>query len=102
LGYEVDMRSVILLAALLAAPAAAAPSQPAAKGPWLDWSELSRRAAAAQPAVPDRLRPEADARALGDRVGQMVAAGDCRGGERMAMEAGDSALVRAVRNYCRS
>jgi hypothetical protein len=95
------MRTAILLAALLAAPVAAEPIQPAAKGPWIDWAELNRRAAVETPQQPDRPRPEPEARALGDRVGQMVAAGDCRGGERIAMEAGDSALVRAVRNYCR-
>jgi hypothetical protein len=94
------MRTVILLAALLAPSLAAAAPQPAERGPWLDWNELSRRAAAAQPQAPILPRSEADARALGDRVGRMVAVGDCRGGERMAMEAGDSALVRAVRTYC--
>jgi hypothetical protein len=30
----------------------------------------------------------------------MVASGDCRGGERMALAAGDARLVEAVRNYC--
>ena len=93
------MRTASLLAALLAPSLAAAAPPSAERGPWLDWNELSRRAAA-QPQAPILPRSEADARALGDRVGRMVAAGDCRGGERMAMEAGDSALVRAVRSYC--
>ena len=94
------MRTFLFLSALLAPTIAAAAAPPAEKGPWIDWAELSRRVETAQPAAP-RPRSEADARALGDRVGRMVAAGDCRGGERMAMEAGDSALVRAVRNYCK-
>ena len=92
------MRTAILLAALLAPSLAAAAPAPA-KGPWIDWSELSRRAETSQPA-PAPQRSEADARSLGDRVGRMVAAGDCRGGERLAAEARDSALVRAVREYC--
>jgi hypothetical protein len=80
---------------------AAAPPPPAApaKGLWIDWTALNQRAAEAQPQV--RGDAMAEARSLGDRVGKLVAAGDCRGGERMALAAGDSALVRAVRDYCR-
>ena len=89
---------MILLAALVAPSLAVAAPVPA-KGPWIDWSELSRRAETTQPA-PAPQRSETDARSLGDRVGRMVAAGDCRGGERLAAEARDSALVRAVREYC--
>ena len=92
------MRTAILLAALMAPSLAAAAPAPE-KAPWIDWSELSRRAETSKPA-PAPQRTEADARSLGDRVGQMVAAGDCRGGERLAAEARDSALVRAVREYC--
>jgi len=98
------MRIVILLLALLTPcmAVAAAPPPPAepAKSIWIDWTALSRRAAEAQPQV--RGDAVAEARSLGDRVGRLVAAGDCRGGERMALEAGDAALVRAVRDYCRS
>jgi hypothetical protein len=98
------MRITILLLALLA-PAtamASAPPPPAApaKSLWIDWTALSRRAVEALPQVSGD--PVAEARSLGDRVGRLVAAGDCRGGERMALAAGDSALVRAVRDYCRS
>jgi hypothetical protein len=46
-------------------------------------------------------RSEEEAVALGRRVGEVVRAGDCAGGERMAREAGDLALVRAVQEHCR-
>ncbi|HEV2866694.1 MAG TPA: hypothetical protein VGX37_09275 [Allosphingosinicella sp.] len=39
-------------------------------------------------------------RALGERVGEIVRLGDCQEGERVAREAGDFALVQAVRDYC--
>lgn len=42
-----------------------------------------------------------EAVALGERVGAVVRAGDCAQGERIAREAGDFALVRAVRAHCR-
>lgn len=42
-----------------------------------------------------------EARALGERVGEIVRLGDCEAGERLAREAGDFALVDAVRSYCR-
>ena len=99
------MRALILIASLLmpaAAVAAAPASIPASANLWIDWNELSRRAAGARPQPPAPAVSEAEARALGDRVGRMVAAGDCRGGEKVAMAAGDSKLVEAVRNYCRS
>lgn len=38
--------------------------------------------------------------ALGERVGDIVALGDCAEGERVARTAGDFALVAAVRDYC--
>ena len=47
-------------------------------------------------------RTHAEAVALGERVGQVVRAGDCAEGERIAREAGDFALVRAVRAHCSS
>jgi hypothetical protein len=46
-------------------------------------------------------RSEDEAVALGRRVGEVVRAGDCARGERIAREAGDIALVRAVREHCR-
>ena len=50
---------------------------------------------------PLQSRSEAEAVALGRRVGEVVATGDCAEGERIAREAGDFALVRAVREHCR-
>lgn len=41
-------------------------------------------------------------RDLGERVGEMVRTGDCEQGERLAREAGDFALVAAVRAHCRA
>jgi hypothetical protein len=99
------MRTLFLLISLLvpsALAAAAPPAVPASEGLWINWTELSRRAAAAQPQSMAPAGGEAEARALGDRVGRLVAAGDCRGGERVAMDAGDTKLVAAVRNYCRT
>ncbi len=97
------MRAAILLLALLTPSMAwaAAPSPPAppTRSLWVDWSALSRSAPEVQPQA--RADEVAQAHSLGDRVGRLVAAGDCRGGERMALAAGDSALVRAVRDYCR-
>ena len=49
---------------------------------------------------PLQSRTEAEAIALGRRVGEVVRAGDCAEGERIAREAGDFALVRAVREHC--
>ena len=40
-------------------------------------------------------------RELGERVGEIVRLGDCEEGERIAREAGDFALVEAVRDHCR-
>ena len=45
-------------------------------------------------------RSQAEAVALGERVGNVVRAGNCAEGERIAREAGDFALVRAVREHC--
>jgi len=95
------MRNAFLLA-VLAVPSMAAARAPDARSLWIDWTALSRQAAAAQPAAPapgDQAAVER-ARALGDRVGRLVAAGDCRAGERAALEAGDSPLVEAVRKHC--
>src|SRR5436190_20680504 len=49
------------------------------------------------------LQPRSDdeAIALGRRVGEVVRSGNCTEGERMARQAGDFALVRAVRAHCR-
>jgi len=116
----------LALGLLAAAPAAGqsnatAPAPEAPANPWRDlftrWDganrdSLAAEAGAAQPALapesgsipaysPLAPRSEEEAVALGRRVGEVVRAGDCAGGERMAREAGDLALVRAVREHCR-
>ena len=98
------IRRILVLAALLPTAAAAqSPESPELRGLWLDWraansenldAEAKRAAVAA--------RSAAEARSLGERVGELVASGDCEGGERMARDAGDFPLVDAVRNYCRT
>jgi len=109
------MLEQLIFAALLAGSAAQA-QQPSAvpnfrmPGLWVDWKTLnqeSRKAEdsiarpAAEPFDPERRRlMRVEASALGERVGKMVATGDCAGGERVAREAGDFALVRAVRDHC--
>lgn len=92
----------------LAAEPAPAP-QPRFEGLFVDWRDASResveaerRAAALAPtgaaAVPGTVPGSA---ALGQRVGEIVALGDCAEGERVARAAGDFALVAAVRDHCR-
>ena len=106
-----------ILALLSAAPAAAA--EPATdgrarfEGVFVSWNAANRdslaaeREAASRP--PAELAPVATAsvaiavagsRELGERVGEIVAMGDCAEGERVARAAGDFALVTAVRNHC--
>ena len=101
----------ILLALLaISAQPSLTPPPPAADEPrfgglFIDWREANResldreheRAIAAD--VP--ARSVAEAEALGDRVGRVVAEGACAEGERIAREAGDFALVRAVQDHCR-
>lgn len=111
-----------LIAALAAsAPAHAqspaptpAPARPDFRGLWTGWGaandQAMRREAEAQQQV-ERDLATADAerrhrlanegRALGERVGETVRLGDCEEGERIAREAGDFALVEAVRRHCR-
>jgi hypothetical protein len=102
-----------ILLSLAAAPAAAntppAPERARFQGLFVDWSSANRqsieteRLAAQRPAAP--VRPDAGATAagsvaLGERVGDVVALGDCAEGERIARAAGDFALVAAVRAHC--
>lgn len=120
--------ALLALGLLSAAPAAAQDAAPAAvaatpANPYRDlftrWDGVNRdsltaetEAETAQPAPapesgsipaysPLAPRSEEEAVALGRRVGEVVRAGDCAGGERMARQAGDLALVRAVREHCR-
>jgi hypothetical protein len=123
---RVALLALGLLAAAPAAgqsvtPAPAAPEAPA--NPWRDlftrWDGVNRESLAAEsePAPPATApggnsipafsplspppRAADEAVALGRRVGEVVRAGDCAQGERIAREAGDLALVRAVREHCR-
>jgi len=111
-------RITALLAGLaLAAPAfaqgAAAPQPQGFAGLFTPWSgvnrdsvqaeiEARRRAAveAAPTASPEQRQRYTQAVSLGERVGRVVRDGDCEEGERMARDAGDFALVRAVRSHC--
>lgn len=101
------MPILLALAAFSVQPPAEAPppAPPRFGGLFTDWRDASRESldhersrtgAADAPA-----RTAAEARALGDRVGRIVAEGACAEGERIAREAGDFALVRAVQDHCR-
>jgi len=101
------MHAMLALAAALAQPAAAPPPPDASRfgGLFTDWNAANAQALeqerARDAAVNAPSRTVVEARALGDRVGRIVAEGACEEGERIAREAGDFALVRAVRNHCR-
>jgi hypothetical protein len=84
-------------ALLIATPAAAANPY---RGLWTDWGAANRARAEAERSAPAPRHTEEEARALGTRVGEVVAQGDCRNGERLALEAGDMRLVEAVRRHC--
>ena len=111
-----------LLAAALAPAAAQAQQAPAPSGfssLFTSWSGTSRDAlraetetrrapaqAAESGAVPAgsplQVRSHNEAVALGERVAEVVRRGDCAEGERLAREAGDFPLLRAVRDHCRT
>ena len=102
------------LALLAAAPAAAqAPSAADFGRMWTGWSHVNRDAMTTERQGIEEVRRDvatADAarlralhnqgRELGERVGEIVRMGDCAEGERVAREAGDFALVEAVRAHC--
>ena len=109
------LAAALLMAALLApTPALTAPARSfgsvgSAGAPgalWTDWKAINRQSiqaetqARAAPAPSLRRRSQAEASALGARVGEAVAIGDCAEGERLAREAADFALVEAVRAHC--
>lgn len=113
-----------LLAAALApavaqAQQAPAPAPSSFSGLFTSWSGTSRDALRAETetrrtpapsaesgAVPAgsplQVRSRNEAVALGERVAEVVRRGDCAEGERLAREAGDFPLVRAVRDHCRT
>jgi hypothetical protein len=64
-------------------------------------NQAEQAAAAQGTATPAMARNRTDAEALGERVGETVRDGDCENGERLARQAGDFALVQAVREHCR-
>jgi hypothetical protein len=108
------MLSLLLLAAAVGQPAVQpppAPPPPAVRGEarfrslFIDWRATGEEALAREQARLNDLAaadpaPQRQARALGDQVGEMVALGDCDGGQRLAREAGDQALLRAVEGHC--
>lgn len=104
------MLSLLLLAAAIgqSAPAPAPPPPAPVRESrfgslFVDWRAAGTEALAAERARLGAGEPasERQARALGGQVGEMVALGDCDGGERLARDAGDLALVRAVQAHCR-
>ena len=112
---------ILLIALALTAPsiATAQPATPPQSTPsfssmWTSWNGVSREAMETESQALARVRQDFvtagahrqaelrdQGRALGERVGEIVRAGDCDDGERVARQAGDFALVEAVRNYCR-
>lgn len=103
----------LIFLALVAAPATAAdtgrvPSSPRFQGLFVDWSAANKqsidaeRDAARRPAVDAAPASSGGpgSASLGERVGEIVATGDCAEGERIARAAGDFALVAAVRQHC--
>lgn len=118
LRYSGSVKSLLaafVLVSLAAAPAAASGPGADARGRFsslfVDWNAASRQSIEAEREQATRPAPEpvatasahvavAGSRALGERVGDIVALGDCADGERVARAAGDFALVAAVRDYC--
>ena len=107
-----------LLGQAPAAPSPAAPAPAATdsgfSGLWTHWDGVSRESIGREQEAlhqVDRDLATADARRrqalrnqgrdLGARVGEIVRGGDCEEGERVARDAGDFALVAAVRAHCR-
>ena len=92
--------------ALAAAAPQAPPPDPAYSGLWTRWSAVNGDALRAETTRQAPAAPSGPLRAgspeLGTRVGEIVRAGDCEEGERVARAAGDFPLVEAVRAHCRS
>ena len=92
----------------------AAGAQRPFEGLWTGWRDINRSALAIEKSEVEEVREDYvtagserrrqlqnQGRALGERVGEIVRAGDCEEGERVARAAGDFALVEAVRAHCR-
>ena len=106
--------SILILGLALAQAAPAAPTPDKFGRLWTGWSSANGQSIEAEKAALERLRREVEAadaarrgqlmnqgRELGERVGEVVRIGDCAEGERLARQAGDFALVAAVRDHCR-
>ena len=101
------MAGGVFLILIAVADVAAAQPRPRFDGLFTDWQGAARASAEAEreaQARPPVAQPTAayapGSPALGQRVGEIVALGDCNEGERVARAAGDFALVAAVRDYC--
>jgi len=101
------MIATTLIALALAASAPAQPSQaaPGYSALWTRWPAVNGDALRAEASRQAPATPSGPLRAgspeLGARVGEIVRAGDCEEGERVARAAGDFPLVEAVRAHCR-
>jgi hypothetical protein len=102
-----SLTTAYLIASALAsaAPAPAAAPDPGFANLWTSWRGVNgealraeARTAAPSPSVGPLRAGSAE---LGQRVGEIVRAGDCEEGERVARAAGDFPLVEAVRSHCR-
>jgi hypothetical protein len=93
----------LALASVASAPPAAAPDY---SGLWTRWAATNgdslRAEASRQPPAAPTGPLRAGSPELGTRVGEIVRAGDCQEGERVARAAGDFPLVDAVRAHCRT
>ena len=108
------MTGSILLVAVALAQTAPGAAPPARFGQlWTGWSSANSESIQAEKAALERLRRDiaaanadrrrqlmSEGRALGERVGEVVRIGNCAEGERLARQAGDFALVAAVREHC--
>ncbi len=80
---------------------------------WTNWSAVNRGSLDAElvgasakglrnPVGESSAHLKAGSPELGAHVGEIVAAGDCSEGERLARAAGDFPLLAAVRDYCKA
>jgi len=97
--------ALIVSALASAVPAPANGADRSYSNLWTSWSRANSEALRAEAARQAPAAPSGPLRAgspeLGARVGEIVRAGDCEEGERVARAAGDFPLVDAVRAHCR-
>jgi hypothetical protein len=113
------LASALFCAALTGVPGGAAaqaqaqPPAPDFRSLFTGWSSANSSSMRIEQNEVDRVRQDyttagserrqalrSQGRNLGERVGEIVRSGDCAEGERVAREAGDFALVEAVRDHC--